>query len=109
MLSEGVIFHQDNAPAHASEKVQGLLATLDFEVLKHAPYSPDKAPSDFFLFTGLKDTLRGRRFDDFDDLKNAVSAHFRKLSREDFTGAYLDWVKRHQKCVLNQGEYFETL
>ena len=37
-----------------------------------APYSPDLAPSDFHLFLHLKKFLGGKRFDDDDDLKDAV-------------------------------------
>ena len=36
------------------------------------PYSPDLAPSDFRLFLHLKKFLGGKRFDDDDDLKDAV-------------------------------------
>jgi len=36
------------------------------------PYSPDLAPSDFNLFLQLKKFLGGKRFDDDDDLKDAV-------------------------------------
>ena len=31
------------------------------------PYSPDLAPCDFFLFPQLKKTMKGRRFDYFED------------------------------------------
>ena len=33
-----------------------------FEVLLHLPYSPDVAPSDFYLFPKLKSNLRGTQF-----------------------------------------------
>ena len=36
------------------------------------PYSPDLAPSDFHLFLHLKKFLGSKRFDDDDDLKDAV-------------------------------------
>ena len=31
-------------------------------VMPHPPYSPDLAPAEFFLFSKLKTTLKGRRF-----------------------------------------------
>jgi len=31
-------------------------------LLEHPPYSPDLAPSDFWLFPHLKKFLRGKRF-----------------------------------------------
>ena len=40
--------------------------------MDHPPYSPDLAPSDFHLFIHIKKFLGGKRFDDDDDLKDAV-------------------------------------
>lgn len=34
---------------------------LGFELLPHPPYSPDLAPSDFFLFSDLKRMLNGEK------------------------------------------------
>ena len=34
-------------------------AECGFEILPHPPYSPDMAPSDFYLFPNLKPHLRG--------------------------------------------------
>jgi len=57
-----IVFHQDNAPAHKSVLAIGKLRDLHYELLEHPPYSPDLAPSDFFLFPKLKLFLAGQRF-----------------------------------------------
>jgi histone-lysine N-methyltransferase SETMAR len=44
----------DNAPAHRALATQKKLAYLDFQCLDHPPYYPDLAPSDYHLFSGLK-------------------------------------------------------
>ena len=54
-----VLFLQDNAPCHK------LIATiklheLHFKLLPHSPYSPDLAPSDYWLFVDLKRMLQGK-------------------------------------------------
>ena len=36
------------------------------------PYSPDLAPSDFFLFPKMKEHVSGKRFANAEDLKDAV-------------------------------------
>jgi len=36
---------------------------MDWELLPHAQYSPDLAPSDFHLFRLLKKSLRGIKFE----------------------------------------------
>ena len=38
------------------------LHELHFELLPHQPYSPDVAPSDYWLFANLKRMLQGKRF-----------------------------------------------
>ena len=38
------------------------LAYLGFQCLDHPPYSPDLAPSDYHLFSGLKKQLEGHHF-----------------------------------------------
>jgi len=43
-------------------------------VLKHPAYSPDLAPSDFFPFPKLKEILKGRHFDDIDDIRSNTTA-----------------------------------
>jgi histone-lysine N-methyltransferase SETMAR len=55
-----IIFHQDNAPAHKSVLAMGKLRDLHYELFEHPPYSPDLAPSDFYLFPKFKLFLAGR-------------------------------------------------
>ena len=52
----------DNSPAHWALATQKKLAYLGFQCLDHPPYSPDLAPSDYYLFPGLKKQLKGRHF-----------------------------------------------
>jgi len=40
----------------------GKLRDLHYELLEHPPYSPDLAPSDFYLFPKLKHFIPGQRF-----------------------------------------------
>ncbi|KAL7726109.1 hypothetical protein ACLKA6_010156 [Drosophila palustris] len=60
MAKKKVLFHQDNAPCHKSMKTMAKLNELGFELLPHPPYSPDLAPSDYWLFADLKKMLRAR-------------------------------------------------
>jgi transposase len=54
--------HHDNAPAHSTALVQAFLANYHITQVCQPPYSPDLAPSDFWLFPKLKSPLKGRRF-----------------------------------------------
>ncbi|GBM72519.1 hypothetical protein AVEN_263464-1 [Araneus ventricosus] len=59
MLNDGVILLHDNARPHTARKTQELLQKFKWEVWSHPPYSPDLAPSDYFLFPELKEHLSG--------------------------------------------------
>ena len=62
MLSRGIRFLADNAPAHSSQVAVDKARTRGFGILQHPPYSPDLATSDYFLFSEMKNPFRDRRF-----------------------------------------------
>ena len=45
-----VILQHDNARPHVPAPIETYLETIKWEVLPHPPYSPDIAPSDYYLF-----------------------------------------------------------
>jgi histone-lysine N-methyltransferase SETMAR len=53
-VTKGVLLLQDNAPAHNSNIAKLAVADCGYELLPHPPYSPDMAPSDYYLFPNLK-------------------------------------------------------
>ena len=62
-FTKEVLFLHDNAPAHRALATQKKLAYLGFHCVDHPPYSPDLAPSDYHLFSGLKKKrLKGIHF-----------------------------------------------
>ena len=67
-----VLFHHYNAPPHRAARVHQFFDNNNFEVVPHAPYSPDLAPSDFWLFSTLKDTLRGGTFSSHSALATVI-------------------------------------
>ena len=56
-LSKGVLLQQDNARVHTCK-----VAMDAVERNEYPAYSPDLAPSDFFLFSNLKKDIRGLHF-----------------------------------------------
>jgi hypothetical protein len=53
--------------------VREFVATKQITLLEHPAYSPDLAPSNFFLFPKIKEILKGRHFDDTDDIDDIRS------------------------------------
>ena len=52
----------DNALCHKSITTMAKLHELHFKLLPHPPYSPDLAPSNYWLFANLKRMIQGNRF-----------------------------------------------
>ncbi|GBP39650.1 Mariner Mos1 transposase [Eumeta japonica] len=50
-LSRGVLFLQDNASVHTARVSRQVLKNTGYSEIDHPPYSPDLAPSDYFLFS----------------------------------------------------------
>ncbi|KOX67510.1 Histone-lysine N-methyltransferase SETMAR, partial [Melipona quadrifasciata] len=42
----------------------------------HPPYSPDIVPSDFHLFRSLQHFIIGKKFENLDNVQNAISRYF---------------------------------
>ena len=49
-----VFIHQDSAPAYRSTVAMAAIQKYGFQLVKDPPYSPDLAPSDYYLFPKMK-------------------------------------------------------
>jgi len=87
--------------------VREFLATNQITVLEHPAYSPDLAPSDFFLFPKIKGILKGRHFDDIDDIRSNTTAALKAIQQNQFQNCFEGWTRRWYRCIASQGEYFE--
>ena len=76
--------HHDNASSHTSLVVQQFLADKSIPVITQSPYSPDLAPSDFWLFPTQKMGLKGKRFATMEDIKSNATAELRRIPKEAF-------------------------
>jgi transposase len=82
------ILHHDNATAHTTLSVREFLATKEITVLEHPAYSPDLAPSDFFLFPKIKEILKGRHFYDIDDIRSNTTAALKVIPQNHFQNCF---------------------
>jgi hypothetical protein len=71
--------HHDNAPALSSHMIQSFLVKHGIPVVRQAPYSPDMAPCDFWLFPKLKRPLKGSRFDSHEGIMRNATKELRSL------------------------------
>jgi hypothetical protein len=101
------VLHHDTAPAHSLFLVCNFLAKNKTIVVPQQPYTPDVAPEDFFLFPKLKSTLKGRRFDTFDENQKNLTKELFAILKKVFQKAFQSWQKCWEWCVASEGNYFE--
>jgi len=106
-LRNGVLLLHDNAPVHKSLKAAAAVRECGFQELSHPPYSPDLAPSDFYLFRLLKKNLRGRRFADNEEVKCAVFDFFAEQEKEFFSNGIAALPTKWSRCIDLKGDYIE--
>jgi histone-lysine N-methyltransferase SETMAR len=100
-------FLQDNAPIHKSAESMRVLEESGFDLLNHPPYSPDLAPSDFYLFRHMKKHLRGKQFANAEVLREDVESFLHGQFPNFFKSAFSELIQRWQKCVSVNGSYIE--
>jgi transposase len=79
-LSKGILFLEDNSASHKAAITHKKLA----EVLKQPTYSPDFAPSGYYLFRNIKNHLKGGKF---------WSTELRRVVSSTNNIIFLGWVK----------------
>jgi histone-lysine N-methyltransferase SETMAR len=82
------ILHHDNTPAQTAPSVREFLATKRITMLEHPAYSPDLAPSDFFLFPKVKEIMKGTHFDDIDDIRSNTMAVLKVIPQNQFQNCF---------------------
>ena len=64
--------------------VTSYLTEMGINAVPHPPYSPDIAPCDFWLFLKLKEGLRGNRYEEIEEMKEAVTMVLDAFTLNDF-------------------------
>ena len=76
---------------------------MSIKTVPHPLYSPDLAPSDFWLFP----KLRSCRYETIEEMKEAVMKVIDMLTQEDFHWAFQKLLEWYNKCIAARGDYFE--
>ena len=101
------IVHMDNAPVHTAATVKRMMRENHLHSAPHPPYSPDLAPSDFYLFGALKSRIKGLEFADSDEIKEWILEQMQMTSKEEYGRVFHLWKKRLQACIDIDGHYVE--
>ncbi len=102
-----VIFLQDNARPHTANVTKELLEQFGWEVLKHPPYSPDMAPSDYHLFRSLEHFLRNKKSQNVNEMSVALSDFFDSKPHEFYRRGIFMLTDKWLDVMDSKGDYFD--
>ena len=88
--------------------VRDFLATKQITMLEHPAYSPDLTPSDFFLFQKIKEILKGRHFDDIDEIRSNIKAALKATPQNHFQNCFEVWTRRWHRCIAPKRSTLKT-
>jgi histone-lysine N-methyltransferase SETMAR len=87
-----MIVHANTARPHAytAAASQEVMEENGLGRAIHPVYSPDLAPSDFYLFSHVNHDLRGQSFETADELFLAIHAVLRGIGKRTLHATFLD-------------------
>ena len=71
----------------------------------HPPYSPDLAPSDYYLFRSLQNSLNSKTFNDDEDVKSYLVQFFDDRYQKFYELRIMKLPERWQKVIQQHGKY----
>lgn len=102
-----VILQHDNARPHVAKPVKTYLETLKWDVLPHPPYSPDIAPSDYYLFRSMSHGLADQHFTSYEETKKWIDSWIASKDDLFFQAGIRKLPERWEKVVASDGQYFD--
>jgi histone-lysine N-methyltransferase SETMAR len=102
-----LIVHADTGGPHTAKMTLQFMEQNSMQRAPHPAYSPDLAPSDFYLFGSIQQLLSGCQFSDQDSLLQAVSDILVGIEKVTLESVFHNWMERLCQYSANGGEYVE--
>ena len=106
-LSKGVLLQQDNARVHTCKVAMDAIERNGYELIPHPAYSPDLAPSDFFLSPNLKKRISVDFISGLMKVVTAVEEWVNGKDSDFFSNGLMALEHRWSKCITLEGNYIE--
>jgi hypothetical protein len=97
------ILYYDNAPAYKVLSVKLFLALKSIIEMEYSLFSPDLVPNDFWLSPEIKSALKGRRFQDTEDIHKNVTTALKAIPQQEFQKCFRQWQHCWANCIAAQG------
>jgi transposase len=101
-----LILHFDNAACHKARLISDRIERAKLRVMPQPPYSPDLAPSDFFLFGYLKRRLRGKCCKTAEDLVREAKKIMDNIPKTTRLRVFRTWMWRLETVIANEVDYY---
>jgi transposase len=103
-----LVIHADNTSPHTAQKSGTFCAENRQRLATHPPYSPELAPSDFFLFGYVKDRLQGIVFASLEELLAGIRDVLDVMPPEGLPRIFGHWIERLEWVSQNHGGYYRS-
>lgn len=100
-----ILYIQDNARPHIAKDTLIKIASNGWKLIKHAPYSPDLALSDYHLFRVMSACLRKESFKNSDEVEKWLSVFFTSHDATFYLYGMKKLRKRCQDVIDADGGY----
>ena len=97
----------DNSRPHVAIQVKDTINELGWDLMPHAAYSPDLAPSDYHLFRSLEHSLRNKSFANPQDVKKHLDSFFQSKPASFYREGIQKLPVKWQEVIDAEGNYFE--
>ena len=101
-----IYLQHNNARPHTSIKTREAITSFGWTTVPHPPYSPDLAPSDYYLFDAIRKT-RGKHYDDDEKVKTAARNWQCSQPSELYKAEIHALIQRWKTAVEKDGAYVE--
>jgi transposase len=88
-----LVIHLDNCSIDASRASTERFEEHGMRRLPQPPYSPDLAPSDFYLFPTMKEKLERTQVADEDPFFESLQEILRRIDQEQLNMVFQAWVR----------------
>ena len=103
--AQSFVFHMDNAPCHNSRATREYLEENKVVRIDHPPYSPDLAPSDFYLFGYVKNAFANIVLNSMEEAVKEIMAFVEGIPKKQLIAVFDEWRRRLKNCIEREGEY----
>ena len=104
---DNVLLMYDNARLHKSIRTRETINSFGWTTLLHHPYSLNLAPSDYHLFSPMKEGLRGRYYVSDEEVKTTQKKWLKEQPIEFFEAGIHPLIRRWNIVSKRNGNHVE--